>query len=388
MPASSAPTRSPEPAVASNRPSSRAWLRDLDLDELRALQRAQGYPLISILLRTAPDLLITSSEQARLLALVHTATRRLRLELNAASARAHTRSLVDMVHGLAGERTSEGLVLFAGADTCLAYRLASPVEDRVVVDPTFATRDLARSLSQNPPYRLLMLRSDGARLFMGAANRLFEVHDGGFPIDERPTVIPFDSSGHRLAAERAGKDRQQQVSTVRRAALALSAHGSGADLPLVVMAPPGLAAAARREQRWEPIDVVIGSFEKSSLSRLAHLARPGVETYLAAVRERALSRLDTATRQRRSALGIHRVWAAARRGGIETLVVDESFRYPAWTTLGGQTLVRAVNADLPDVLDDAVDEIIEMVQKADGRVCFVPAGSLGTDRIAAVLARR
>lgn len=159
MPASSAPTtssarsvptRSPERHVGSHGATRRPWLRDLDLDELRSLQRAEGYPLISIFLRTAPDLLITSSEQARLSALVHTATRRLRLEVSAASARAHTRSLVEMVDGLAGERTSEGLAMFAGVDTCLAYRLASPVEDRVVIDPTFATRDLARSLSQNP----------------------------------------------------------------------------------------------------------------------------------------------------------------------------------------------------------------------------------------------
>ena len=134
--------------------------------------------------------------------------------------------------------------------------------------------------------------------------------------------------------------------------------------------------------------MVSGSHERVPVARLVELARPGLDAYLGRERQRALERLDLAVRQRRSALGVHHVWTSAKRGDIDTLIVDEAFRYPAWTTFGGQSLVRAFTAEMPDVLDDAVDEIIEMVQRVDGSVIFVPAGTLGTDHIAAIRLRR
>ncbi len=50
--------------------------------------------------------------------------------------------------------------------------------------------------------------------------------------------------------------------------------------------------------------------------------------------------------------------------------------------------MRPLAAEITDVHDDAVDEIIEMVQRVDGSVVFVPPGTLGADCIAAIRLRR
>ena len=64
---------------------------------------------------------------------------------------------------------------FDGEDVVEGYRLTVPVEERTVVDPTFATRDLMRALAAHPPVRVLALAADGARLFLAAPDHLTEV---------------------------------------------------------------------------------------------------------------------------------------------------------------------------------------------------------------------
>jgi Bacterial archaeo-eukaryotic release factor family 3 len=365
-----------------------AILRDLGPDDLRLLQHAIGYPCVSIFLPTAPDLLLGAEDQAHVYALVHTAKSRLNLEMSEESAAEHCAAFDALIACITGQRSGEGLAFFAGPEGRAVFRLATPVEERVVIDPTFATRDLARMLFMHPPYRVLVMGNATARLYVGSGNRLREVSAPELPIDLRVTAATRDTKGHRLEAERTAKQRQIQAAFVRRVAVAVGAQVDSVHLPLVVMAPASLAAVAKREPLLEAVHIVVGSHERALPSRLVQLARPGLDEHLIRQRERALGRLDVAVRQRRSALGVHHVWTSAKRDDIDTLIVDESFRYPAWTTLGGQTLVRAFSAEMPDVLDDAVDEIIEMVQRRDGSVIFVPPGALGSDRIAAIRLRR
>lgn len=365
-----------------------AILRDLGPGDLRSLQDATGYPCISAFLRTAPDLLLGEEAQARATALVQQAIGRLELEMTPEDAAAHAAPFDELIACIAGQRSGEAIGFFVGPEGRAVYRLAMPVDERVVIDPTFATRDLARMLYLHPPYRVVVMGNATARLYIGIGSRLREVRSPELPIDRRVTAALQDRKGHRLEAERSTKERQVQGAFVRKVAVALAAHVESSGLALIVIAPAALSSVVKREPLFDAVQVVTGSHERASVSRIAMLARPGLDELLLRQRERVLQRLDLASRQRRSALGVHHVWTSAKRGDIDTLIVDEAFRYPAWTTLGGQSLVRAFTAEMPDVLDDAVDEIIEMVQRVDGSVIFVPPGTLGTDHIAAIRLRR
>ena len=175
---------------------------------------------------------------------------------------------------------------------------------------------------------------------------------------------------------------------VRQIATALGSVPESVDLPLVAIVSATMGPALRDCESINPVGIATGSYERMPRSRLVEVARPCIDAHLATMREGAQSRLQHAQRTRRAAVGINHVWTAAQQRSIETLLVDEVFHYPAWTTLGGRRLVRAFTVDAPEVIDDAVDEIIEMVQQHDGQVHFVPAGELGDDRIAAVLKRK
>ena len=80
------------------------------------------------------------------------------------------------------EHANEGLALFASRDVAAAISLPFRVRARVVVDATFATRDLVFALNRSPRYRVLVLTEKPTRLFDATTNVLTEVTDKPFPM--------------------------------------------------------------------------------------------------------------------------------------------------------------------------------------------------------------
>ena len=143
----------PDGAPAPRHRSNAAILRDLGPGDLRALQIAAGYPCMSIFLPTSPDLVLGEVEQARAAALVQQVVGRLELEMSSEDAAAHAAPFDALIACIAGQRSSEALAFFVGPDGRAAHRVAMRVDERIVIDPTFATRDLARMLYLHPPWR-------------------------------------------------------------------------------------------------------------------------------------------------------------------------------------------------------------------------------------------
>ena len=61
-------------------------------------------------------------------------------------------------------------------------RPALPAKPRVVIDATFATRDLVFTLNRSPRYRVLVLTEKPTRLFDATTNVLTEYTDKPFPM--------------------------------------------------------------------------------------------------------------------------------------------------------------------------------------------------------------
>lgn len=66
--------------------------------------------------------------------------------------------------------------------------------------------------------------------------------------------------------------------------------------------------------------------------------------------------------------------------------MEEDFHFPARVDATGRILTPAKDVTAPDVIDDAVDEIIEAVLLKQGQVVFVEPGRLAdAERIALIL---
>jgi hypothetical protein len=79
------------------------------------------------------------------------------------------------------------------------------------------------------------------------------------------------------------------------------------------------------------------------------------------------------------------VWALANDGRVATLIVENSFTFPARLDENSQ-LHPAEDAGHPDVNDDIVDDTMEVVLQRGGNVVIVDDEALAAhQRIAAVL---
>ena len=130
-------------------------------------------------------------------------------------------------------RPLDAVALFATRDTTYLFKLPFSVHEQVVVDETFATRDLVRGLARSLRYRVLVLAEKPARLFEASGDALVEVRTGGFPIVvEGGRGEPLESGGYPVHTSHSD---EQERRLLRRVDRALGAASAGEPLPVVVV---------------------------------------------------------------------------------------------------------------------------------------------------------
>jgi hypothetical protein len=99
-----------------------------------------------------------------------------------------------------------------------------------------------------------------------------------------------------------------------------------------------------------------------------------------------LSEIDAAVARHRVVSTLPEVWYQAGLGRGDLLVVEEGYHEAGRINARGHLDLRVDDPAAPDVLDDAVDEVITLVLDRGGHVAFVDDGDLALhDRIALTL---
>ena len=149
--------------------------------ELKRLQGQQDYPSISLLAPThgRPPRTRRIGLSSRISCRgAGTALRR----VQKARCRALVKNLNKLVNQVDWEHSLDGLALFAGREVATAFCFPSAREASVVIDATFATRDLVYTLNRSPRYRVLVLTEKPTRLFDATTNVLTEFTGKPFPL--------------------------------------------------------------------------------------------------------------------------------------------------------------------------------------------------------------
>jgi len=166
---------------------------------------ARAYPSVSLLLSTTPSRLPTSRDVQRLDRLIQQAASRLESEMSGDAGDRLVARLRGLATRLRRHPAGHGLGLFVSEHRSAAIQLPVPVLDRVVVDPTFATRDLVRALHLSPRHRVLVVSGRSARLYEGAPARCarWRTACSLFPRPPQPTGategFASAASGHEAA---------------------------------------------------------------------------------------------------------------------------------------------------------------------------------------------
>jgi hypothetical protein len=337
------------------------------------LQTLRDDPCVSLLLTTTPGPRLADPDRVTLERLAAEAAARLRAE--APPALEQTLAVLDEAVSTAFERpVRHGLAVFASAYHSELVDLPMPVEDRSVVDPSFATRDLVRALHRTPRHVLLVLSGHEARLFDAAAGTLAPAAGAGFPL-----TAPVDRHGSRGGTE-----------FLRAVDAALGGYLRAHPAPVVLAAAEPTASTFRGMSRHlgRLAGVIPGNHLRTPLPELAVRARPLLEQYLASREHEALELVATRQGQDRVVLGVDACWLASRWERPEMLAVEDGYRVPAALSDDGDTLTPVADPRAPGVLDDAVDELIEAVLSRGGWVAIVRDGSLPDGARVALTLRR
>lgn len=343
----------------------------LNKPNVTRLQRVRGYPAVSILLASGST---SRQTRTRLAELVQTATARLLGEFS----RPAVQRLVDDLTAMADTAKvgpgHPGLALYANRHLAAAIVLPFAARDRVVIDETFATRDLVHGLLRSPRCQVLVLGGDITRLYTGVGATLTEVTGNGFPVLGAPDP-PCEPT--RLGIDRSDVRDTRQHRQLQAVDTALAEHLYHNQPLLVVGAGRRLSLFRQRSHHRARItQTVPGSFERRSTSDLAQLIGPPLGRILEQRHHEALAELDRAAGARRYASGIDHAWASANEGRCTLAVVEENYTYAARIEPDTNRLVYATDVEHPDVVDDVADEIIEIVLAKGGRVAIVPDGTI------------
>jgi len=360
----------PEPSVERN-PVDLPTLVTTDLDtrtsqrSLAMLQRHRTYPSVTVLVTTPEGVVPDPATIATARRLIDRADERLRGDVDDSTRIDVVGRLQALLEAHAAAPGSRAVALCASPEVHLAVRLGRDVNDRVVIDDTFATRDLVADVNRVAEYQVFTVSDRLLRRLTGDRRGLDEDRSPGWPLergDEHTTTTW----------------RQAVVDTIRT-------HQQRDRYPTVVA---GVERTLHRiADATDPavtIGAVAGNHDRTSPNRLHSLTWPIVTDWLRRDRTDALERLDAARSSRRYAGGIQEIWPLANEGRVELLVVEDTYTLAA--RVDGHIVVPADDITDPDVVDDLVDDTIEVVIRHGGRAVIVVQGDLADhEHIAAAL---
>jgi len=369
----------------------------MDRHDISELQSQRDYPCVSLFLPvfpgSAPDRQQTS---VRLKNLLRETEARLLQEMGRRDVAVVLEKLESLVAGIDAGLHTGGWALFANPSYSRSFALPFAPEERITINHSFVARDLIFAVSRCPEYHVLSLTENSARLFRGESQTLQELQDGPFPVAlQIPGVQTELPGGYGIETTEVHNGSEREF--LQRVQRAL------AEVPAVGPAPLILAGVERTlgyfdevlsnslKNKLEIVGRLHGNFGNVPLHTLGDRAWALVQDSQISGREKARFRLEEAIGPGRAALGLESVWHEAKKGRVDTLLVEEGFHQEAVMKDNGLPNGRLEINILPDaaknrLLADAVDETVNVVLQARGTVVFLPPGQLTSrGRIAAIL---
>lgn len=351
--------------------------------DLKQLQSLSNVPALSILLpthRTSPD---NKRDPIQVKNLVDEAIERLSEEFSNRELEPLLKRLETLVSEIDYPHTLDGLALFVSHDFGKLYYLPFSVPARVVIDKTFATRDLVYGLHRNQCYWVFLLSQASTRLLAGTGETLEEVQDENFPM---PMTGPGATSPTPYHSDSSYVDDRHRrfFQEVDRA---FTPYTDDESLPLIVGGVVRQISFFQEVSQYTPsiAGTISGNFDKATVSELTPQVWPIVQSVREEQQADALQSLDAAMGTQTVVSTIGEAWRLANEGRGKLLLVEKNYHVPAILTEDGQfELVEQVGGT--EVIDDAVDEIIEAVLAKGGNVAIVDDGTLSIhQRIALIL---
>lgn len=354
----------------------------MDKKVLNDLLEVREYPCISVILptyRTAPD---NQKNAIRLKNLVKQATDKLEQELGKRDSKDLTEKLKDLATKVDISRTLDGLALFVSKSVQKMVDIPFRVRERVIIDKTFATRDLIMSVNRGTHYYILDVSLYRARLLSCFRDQAEEITENGFPVQSEFPMLELNPADFSREKEKQIKEFFNKVDKIF-----LSHYNSQPTRLVIAGVQKNLAmyreVADVKDLIYEQLE---GNYETTSPHDLGKKAWEVVRAKNREQRHQALNEIQKAISAQRLASGIAEVWRFAAEGRVSMLISEEEYHVSAGLEEDNSLVLDTSNLPENRIMPDAVDEVAEIVISKGGKVTFVDDGTLGNhQKIAAIL---
>lgn len=344
---------------------------NITLKELKNISAENCITIIMNTHRTKPDYL---KDEVNLKNQIKEVERRITADVSKRSAL----KLMDKLHTLANEidhsHNLESLILFVNNDLAEFTRLPIKVVDRVVIDDTFATRDLVRAMHVESGYYVLVLSQEKARLIEAMNNKFVREFGAPFPFEN--DLSPSRHQGDHPVTSR---KTNLMLEFFNRIDKEVNRIRNSNPLPVL------LCTVAENYHEYVKVadqkNTIYDAFLNSNrITEKSHaiVAEAGkvIAQYNDKNNNERKAELEKAVTANKFLSDTNEIWRAIHAGKIQTLFIEQGLFQPA--VMDGDEIVYVSDEKRSDkgVIDDVYDEMIEANMRFGGDVVFLPKGEL------------
>jgi hypothetical protein len=266
----------------------------------------------------------------------------------------------------------ESLALFVNENLAKYVRLPMNVENRVVVDKTFATRDLVRALHRRTGYYILLLSREKARLIEAFNDKVVEEAEKGFPLinqDSNQLKSRDATFGNRRTnlAKEFFNQVDKQLNEAQKQNL----------LPVIIITDESNYADFLKvtDKKERIVAKLFGNHMNEKPHSIVEVAWPVMQTWVKERNHERLEELKKAVNSRNVLVDFNEIWKAVNNGRGKTLFVKEGYFQPASLQNNHIELIPPDQSEDANI-DDIIDEMIEINLQHEGDSVFVEGNEL------------
>lgn len=283
----------------------------------------------------------------------------------------------NIINTLSFEKGRKSIAIFASPVYEKVIYLDIPLAEKIMIDESFAIRDLVYAQNQAINYLLLLLSGNESRLFLGNNTSLLKI-EAGLPgssesfendIAERVTNFSDISDRKEIVMEK----------YLHHIDLALGSIRQTYQLPVFVMGTNRITGHFRQLTKHASVirNYINGNFDGSSIEVLKRALTPSIQAWQQDQQNAMLLKVQEAADKKKLAEGIHDVWRESINNNGRLLVVEKDYSYVGYHGTNETVIGNAAElSGETGTIKDAVDIIIERVLQFGGEVAFVQNDSL------------
>ncbi len=343
-------------------------------NKLKELKDVISESCVSIILnthRTRPD---NQKDALTLKNLVKEAEGRLFNEESKRDAKALIERLRNLESTIDHGQNLESLILFVNEDIAELVRLPIAVENRVVIDHTFATRDLVRTLHVETSYFVLVLSQRKVRLIKAFNDKVVAEVGRPFPIENTAFYAT-----NKAELSNASRQTNLIAEFFNRVDKEVNAVRKENPLPVIICTEEGNYHEYLKitDQKGSILSEYL---KKNRLDEKAHAIVTEAWKIMQNVTiEKSHARkadLQKAISAGNFLSDVTDIWRAILKGRIQTLFIEQDLFQSGIMNVNQITLVSEDERDKKEVVDDIYDEMIEANIDYGGDVVFLKKGEL------------